>query len=302
MPTNDQSLHKNVLQKFTRLNTWKQGSHRAPHKPLLILYALARWQQGIRQITFIDTEPDLTALLREFGPPRKSDHPDQPFWRLQNDGVWVVETPGELPLKKGDSIPKVAALRSPGVLAGFSLDVQQAFEADTSLITNIATQILHEHFPESYHHDILNAVGLQLEDFTASKRKRDPSFRPRILKAYEYRCAVCGFDVRLGMESLALDAAHIFWHQHGGPDHQTNGLALCAIHHKTFDRGAFTIENGLLLVSDLVNGSAGLEETLLAFHGKPMRQPQHPDWKPDAKHVAWHREEVFKGDARHVVL
>jgi putative restriction endonuclease len=28
-------------------------------------------------------------------------------------------------------------------------------------------------------------------------RKRAPAFRKRILTAYEYRCAVCGFDVRL---------------------------------------------------------------------------------------------------------
>ena len=42
-----------------------------------------------------------------------------------------------------------------------------------------------------------------------SLRRRDPCFRQRILKAYEYRCAVCGFDVRLGSISIALDAAHI---------------------------------------------------------------------------------------------
>ena len=42
---------------------------------------------------FREAEPELTALLREFGPPRKSDHPEQPFWRLQRDGVWVVNAP-----------------------------------------------------------------------------------------------------------------------------------------------------------------------------------------------------------------
>src|SRR5262249_25146835 len=31
-------------------------------------------------------------LLREFGPPRESDHPGQPFWRLQRDGVSTVRT------------------------------------------------------------------------------------------------------------------------------------------------------------------------------------------------------------------
>ena len=146
--------------------------------------------------------------------------------------------------------------------------------------------------------DILNAVGLTLETVPA-RRKRDPAFRQRVLKAYEYRCAVCGFDVRLGTVPIALDAAHIRWHQFGGPDEESNGLALCVLHHKTFDLGAFTVAEGVLLVSDHANGSAGFQENLLAYHGKPVRPPQHPDWRPEPGHLEWHGREVFKGEARH---
>lgn len=101
----------NILTRFDDLNVWKQGDQRAPHKPLLVLYALGRWQQGNADVTFKEAEPDLTALLREFGPPRKSDHPEQPFWRLQKDGVWIVKAAADLPLKTGDDIPRVGALR-----------------------------------------------------------------------------------------------------------------------------------------------------------------------------------------------
>ena len=31
-----------VLKRFEVLNIWKQGDQRAPHKPLLVLYALGR--------------------------------------------------------------------------------------------------------------------------------------------------------------------------------------------------------------------------------------------------------------------
>jgi len=55
----------------------------------------------------------------------------------------------------------------------------------------------------------------------------------------------------------------------------------------------------LLLVSDQANGTTGFQETLLAHHGKPIRDPQHPDWKPEPKHLDWHGREVFKGQARH---
>jgi putative restriction endonuclease len=285
-----------ILTRFDELNIWRQGDQRAPHKPLLVLYALGRWQQGKTEVTYAEAEPDLTALLREFGPPRKSDHPEQPFWRLQRDGVWTVTAPADMPLKTGDDIPRVTALRSQDVRAGFSSDVRAALAADPSLVVKIAVQILERHFPESLHQDILNAVGLTLE---TAKKKRDPAFRQRVLKAYEYRCAVCGFNVRLGSVSIALDAAHIRWHQAGGPDIENNGLALCVMHHKTFDLGAFTVADGVLLVSDQANGTIGFQETLLVYHGKPIREAQRPEWQPELEHLSWHGREVFKGEARH---
>src|SRR3954463_9034732 len=98
-----------ILLRFDDLSIWKQGVQRAPHKPLLVLYALGRWQNGQKDVTFCHSESDLTTLLREFGPPRKSDHPEQPFWRLQRDGVWTVYAPAGLALKTGDDIPRVTA-------------------------------------------------------------------------------------------------------------------------------------------------------------------------------------------------
>src|SRR5205085_6982619 len=140
-----------------------------------------------------------------------------------NDGIWKVETPFPLPMKTGDDIPRVGALRDNDVRAGFTADVRAALAADRSLVSQLATEILNEHFPETYHEDILVAVGLSLE-YTRTVRRRDPTFRDKILRAYEYRCAVCDFDVRLGTVSIALDAAHIRWHQAGGPDTEDNGL------------------------------------------------------------------------------
>ncbi len=78
-----------VLKSFDKLNMWGRGDQRAPHKPLLVLYALGRWSRGeTTDVPFQQVDPDLTELLKEFGPPRRSYHPEYPFWRLQNDGVW----------------------------------------------------------------------------------------------------------------------------------------------------------------------------------------------------------------------
>ena len=130
------------------------------------------------------------------------------------------------------------------------------------------------------------------------------SFRWRVLTTYEYRCAVCSFDVRLGTNPVALDAAHIRWRQADGPDEERNGLALCVLHHKTFDLGAFTVEprgpGDVLLVSDQAHGSAGMQEGLLRVHGQVIRPPQRPEHRPRAEYLAWHRAEVFKGEPRHL--
>src|SRR5262249_49857073 len=95
--------------------------------------------------------------------------------------------------------------------------------------------------------------------------------------------------------SIALDAAHIRWHQAGGPETEDNGLALCVLHHKTFDLGAFTVADGVLLVSDQANGTTGLQETLLAYHGKAIRDPHHPDWPPQPRPHGRARPEGVQG-------
>src|SRR5262245_66063377 len=100
-----------LLQRFDDLTVWRQGDRRAPHKPLLVLYALGRWQRGLTDVSFREAEKDLKQLLREFGPPRKSDHPEYPFWRLRNDEVWTVRAPAGLILRASHTDPGIPALR-----------------------------------------------------------------------------------------------------------------------------------------------------------------------------------------------
>jgi putative restriction endonuclease len=292
-----------ILQRFDRLNVWSRGDQRAPHKPLLVLYALARWSRGERgDLPFREVEKPLTELLREFGPSRKSDHPEYPFWRLQNDGVWVVSDSSTMKPRQSNGDPPKGELLAHEARGGFSPEVQAALRTNPGLVAEIATHLLEGHFPESLHPDILSAVGLSLGATTTTERKRrDPDFRKRVLTAYEYRCAVCGFDVRLGSVSIALDAAHIRWHQAGGPDREGNGLALCVLHHKTFDLGADTVSPaGVLLVSDQANGGEGFHHTLLRHHGKQVRPPQRSEWRPGPDFLGWHAREAFKGAARHI--
>lgn len=286
---------------FQGINPWKRGDERAPHKPLLLLYALGRASRGEpRWIPYADVDRDLRDLLIEFGPSRRSHHPEYPFWRLQNDALWELQGAEQLESRKGKDDAKKSELLKHHVQGALPEPIFEAVQHNPRLLASLAQGLLDAHFPSTFHEDILREMGLELPTQQVSRTPRDPEFRTKVLVAYEYRCAVCGFDVRLGNVTVGLEAAHIKWHQAGGPDQESNGLALCVLHHKLFDRGGFTISAELVIeLSARLHGSNGFQEHLLAYHAQPIREPQNPNCLPDANYLNWHHKEVFQGPARH---
>ena len=79
-----------LKEKLSNLTIWKKNGQRAPHKPLLILLGLALLQQNNTVLPYELVREKLKKLLIEFGPPRKSYHPEQPFVRLTTDGIWKL--------------------------------------------------------------------------------------------------------------------------------------------------------------------------------------------------------------------
>lgn len=291
-----------LRKRFNDITVWKKGGQRAPHKPLLALYALGRCLRGEgRLVAFADVDRELRKLLEEFGPTRKSHHPEYPFWRLRNDGLWELTNAEHVVSRRGSTDARKSELLKYDVHGGFPQDVYDALRRDSRILSDIVSTLLTKNFPESIHEDILQAVGIDLAEDHLSVGKRDPLFREHVLRAYEYRCAVCGYNVRLGNSLVGLEAAHIKWHQAGGPDVENNGIALCALHHKLFDRGAFTLSGGedmIVQVSKNAHGTHGFSEWLMKYHGKPLKRPQAPGDYPLPTHVKWHVREVFKGPAR----
>ncbi len=284
---------------FSGINIWKRGDERAPHKPLVLLYALSRLQSNTRWLPYKTVKDDVGQLLLEFGPTRSTKVID-PFLRLVNDGLWDFTGASAADLL---SQFKESILLDNGVSGGFNDEVYNELMNAPDLVKELAESLLNEHFPESLHEDILNAVGLDLNNTT--KSVRDPAFRKRVMLAYEYSCAVCGFNIRLGNAPVALDAAHIKWHTSGGPDIERNGLALCSMHHKLFDRGAFTLINTngkyIVKVAQQAYGTSGFDEWLMRYHDKSIRQPQSPACYPESSFAEWHWREVFKEPSRYSV-
>lgn len=176
---------------------------------------------------YVDAEPQLAQLLRDYGPTDRTTTPAYPFHHLQTDGLWVVTA------EQGEPGSSPSRLRLSGAVGRLDPTFEEALAHDPGLIVLIARSLLDSNFPESLHHDLCEAAGLDLEALEVSAvrarvrqlRRRDPMFRALVLVAYEYRCAVCGYDGRLGAEAVGLDAAHLRWWAFDGPDTVDNGCA-----------------------------------------------------------------------------
>ena len=307
------------LKNFNRLAVWKRNDERAPHKPLLVLWAIGRCLQGKKRLVEYQVVHEaLVSLLSEFGPARAQHKPYEPFWRLQNDDVWEIPNANLITEDSRGGVSP-AALREHHIMGGFPESLFNLFCREKTIALNVAGQLLDAHFPESMHLPVLEATlgkrviydpwyraeGSQSEESPLlesriRRRARDFTFRNRILPNYSYRCAVCEFSIEFPVGYWpALEAAHIKWHSHRGPNEASNGLSLCVLHHELFDWGAFTIlpESLEVVVAREVVSKSSVE-SLVEFNGRGLsvKPKNHSDW-PAADYLDWHARNVFKGAA-----
>jgi putative restriction endonuclease len=298
MNSNDQ-----FLDQIRALNVHQRGDRRAPHKPLLLLIAIANLLQGKREITFDEAEGQLRPLLNAYAPPVQARHqPELPYWYLRSDHLWEIDGSENFPRQQG-GFPKMAALRTSS--GHLSEPFASALLSRASLVENVVQSLLVAHFPESLHEDILAAVGLKTpgesmvaEEQTAygEKRGRDPKFRESVLRAYEHRCAVTGFRAALGGSYFGCEAAHVQWHAYDGPDIVENGLAMEPTLHKLFDAGAWTLtDDRRILVSAEFTGTDEAVARLRSHHGQPLRPPQVGEPLVSTEYIRWHREKEHGG-------
>lgn len=105
------------------------------------------------------------------------------------------------------------------------------------------------------------------------QRLHQPVFRARVLQAYATSCAMC----RLRHAEL-LDAAHIVADARGGVPHESNGLALCKIHHAAYDANILGVRPDLIVVvrEDVLREKDGpmLRYGLQAMSGVELAVPE----------------------------
>ena len=280
--------------------THRDKDARTPYKPLLLLWLIGRLAAGQPvEVSFKDAEFDLKLLMHRYRLGR-SVRVAYPFVYLgQNRELWRV---GD---SKGDDVTRMpqATKESPVFLREEAVGVlTPEFELalhDPQVRSVVVNALLHMEFPQTLHEEILDDVGLGHLVAPVPSR-RDPSFKSTVLLAYENRCSFCGFSGSLRDTLVGVDAAHVKMRSHSGPDRIDNGLALCALHHRLFDRGALGLnEDRRILVSQhmmLREDESPVPVKDLA--GAPMRPPQPGYDAPAVSFVKWHYRNLFVGPQR----
>jgi hypothetical protein len=117
-------------------------------------------------------------------------------------------------------------------------------------------------------------------------------FRDVILVSYNHRCCICDLP-----DSRLLVASHIIpWATREDLRvNPRNGLCLCALHDRAFDRGLISVDpNGTVTVSPQIKERlphTTVEQMFAAYEGKPIQPPEK--FVPEVECLRYHHEHIF---------
>lgn len=142
--------------KFANIRRWKLGSKAAVHKPLLILYVLSQYKKAHERLFSFEHEiyDQLRSLLDLCGNKVATQHPEYPFWRLQNDGFWEVKIRGNVLLTSSGDASKSQLFKC-DAKGGFKLKFYERLSGKNDLLDLLSLSVIKAHFPEYIHKSII---------------------------------------------------------------------------------------------------------------------------------------------------
>lgn len=228
---------------------------------------------------------------------------DQRNYRIKEVSTYIHRTPSSLSMKLCNFASLDPAMMGKGLKGASKADaaIMQEFLHDTEKVilefekayadfsahTN-ASSLADSH--EIFEYDFENIT--QTEKLSLVKtRTVQQFFRTAVISSYHFKCAVC----ELGLQEM-LTASHIIpWSKNEKfRTDPANGISLCALHDRAFDRGFFALNNECeVMLSSRLNSAKALsvEHMFMRFDKQPLNLPFR--FRPKQEYLEWHRENVF---------
>jgi putative restriction endonuclease len=322
------------LKRFARLHTdtsparWSANTnYRAPHKPFLLMAVMDLVAQDWIQTNFIELNVELMDTfelywVKVMGRDKVST-PLLPFYHLKSDKFWhLVPVPG-----MEQALGAVRQIRSISqfceLVLGAKLDdalFKMLLEEENR---DDLRRVLIETYFAPYMRDKLVEVGkITAESFEYSREllnrlqgrftlkeppemdkhyqteSRSTAFRRVVVEAYDHACAMCGVRVITPEGRTAVAAAHIVPWSVNRNDDPRNGMALCGLHHWTFDQGlAAVAPDYQILVSPVVPLEQSGAKPVRSLAGRELIKPDDRILWPAQSALSWHRKNIFRAEA-----
>jgi putative restriction endonuclease len=159
-------LDGDFLTRIENIKTSLVGGKVAVHKPLLLLLTLGRIQRKEPRLTsFKIIEKELSRHLERYWPQKGKPEVLDPFWRLQNDGLWEVccRDEGKLVPKKGtQDEPTLASLREADASGGFLEKYDSRLRQRPDLLGSAVRHLLSKYLQAYPLDEVASAVRVSL--------------------------------------------------------------------------------------------------------------------------------------------
>ncbi len=149
---------ENFLERLTRVRRYRDQQGRAPHKPLVLMHALAGLGRGRTSAEFRLVEAEVGPIIVDCWNDAPAVH--EPFVRLLHDGIWQLSAPEAAILTPAGGI-SVGRLRKLAVRGGFPEDICRILLEQPQRITWAARILAFEVDMSDRTGDVLRRLGLE---------------------------------------------------------------------------------------------------------------------------------------------
>jgi len=302
------------VKKLSRLKRGSVKGAKAPHKPILLLAVIEEIEKKEIRSNQIKISPELVASFKDLWSQlvkdnRFSENFSLPFFHLQSDGFWQLQTlPNrEIALTSSHSIKSFTHLKQVIDFASFD---QELYDL---LLNEHTRQILRQalletYFPNAQLHSnqligkIINQILHEPAAIYKTKAERFDEeeifvrggiFKKEIPKIYNYACAISGMRIITDADIQMIDACHIVPFSASHDDTITNGISLCPNLHRAFDRGLISLDAEYRVLVKPFMEQANFY-SIKQFEGKQLLLPREKRCLPSPENLKWHTTYIFK--------